>query len=172
MQLTQQPGVSNFGATLRVLRERAALSQRGLARRCGLTPAYVSLLEGGRRMPERPTVERLAEALDLSSEDCGRLLLSAGYAAPVAAVAAPAGPLAVAESVIDDADLTPQQRDVIARLTALYVQGLTARIRAGRPLVSDLAAPWQQRILDVMDEKMADDFAAFRESYLRPSFDL
>jgi transcriptional regulator with XRE-family HTH domain len=172
MQLTQQPGVSNFGAALRSLRERAALSQRGLARRSGLTPAYVSLLEGGRRMPERPTVERLAAALDLTSEDRGRLLLAAGYAAPAATVPAQTGPLAAAESVLDGADLTPDQRDVIAGLTALYVQGLTARIRAGRPLVSDLAAPWQQRILEALDEKMAEDFAAFRESYLRPLFDL
>lgn len=82
------------------------------------------------------------------------------------------GPLADAESVIGDADLSPEQRDIIARLTALYVQGLTTRLRDGKPLVSDLAAPWQQRILEAMDEKMSEDFATFRESYLRPSFDL
>jgi len=172
MQLTQQPGVNDFGATLRGMRERVALSQRGVARRCGLTPAYVSLLEGGRRRPERPTVERLAAALELDAGDRARLVLAAGYAAPVETTAGRAGLLAEAEAVIADADLTAEQRDVLSRLTTVYVQGLAARVRAGRPLVTDLAAPWQQRVLEAMDEKMAEDFATFRESYLRPSFDL
>jgi transcriptional regulator with XRE-family HTH domain len=172
MQLSQQPGVSNFAEVLRALRERAALSQRGVARRCGLTPAYVSLLEGGRRMPERPTVERLADALDLTAADRARLMLAAGYAAPLEAITPARGLLTEAEGVIAEATLTAEQRVLVGHLTTVYVQGLAARIRAGKPLVTDLAAPWQQRVLEAMDEKMADDFATFRESYLRPLFDL
>jgi hypothetical protein len=52
------------------------------------------------------------------------------------------------------------------------VEGLVARVRAGQPLVANLAAPWQQRILEAMQEKMREDFEAFREGYMRPSFDL
>ncbi len=60
-------------------------------------------------------------------------------------------------------------------MTALivgYAQGLAARARAGKPLVSDMAAPWQQRILEAMQEKMSEDFESFRDSYTRPIFDL
>ena len=57
-------------------------------------------------------------------------------------------------------------------LVARYAQGLAARARAGKPLVADLAAPWQQRILEAMQEKMAEDFESFRDAYMRPSFDL
>jgi transcriptional regulator with XRE-family HTH domain len=163
--------VSNFAVALRRAREAAALSQRALARRCGLTPAYLSLLEGGRRMPERPTVERIAAALGLNDAGRADLLLAAGYAAPAGGGGHP-GPLAEAEALIADPTLAPEQRDTIARLTALYVRGLLARLRAGRPLVSDLAAPWQQRVLEAIDEQMAEDFESFRTASMRPLFDL
>ncbi|MFM8978929.1 MAG: helix-turn-helix domain-containing protein, partial [Planctomycetia bacterium] len=53
-----------FAEALCAARAAAGLSQADLARRAGLTPAYVSLLESGRRRPPRPpVVERLARAL-------------------------------------------------------------------------------------------------------------
>jgi hypothetical protein len=57
-------------------------------------------------------------------------------------------------------------------LVTAYAEGLATRARAGRPLVSDLAAPWQRQILETLQEKMAEDFESFREAYMRPSFDL
>jgi hypothetical protein len=68
--------------------------------------------------------------------------------------------------------MTPAQRSQIAQLVRLYVEGLVARVRAGQPLVTNLAAPWQQRILEAMEEKMNEDFEAFREGFMHPSFDL
>ena len=170
MQLTQQPPVNSFATMLGRLRRGADISQRALARRCGLTPAYLSLLEAGRRMPERPAVERIAAALELGDADRAALLLAAGYAP--AGPAATAGPLADVEAVLRDASLGDEQRALIATLTKAYVEGLVARLRSGRPLVSNLAAPWQSRILEALQEKMAEDFESFRDAHLYPRFDL
>ena len=172
MELTQPRQATAFAALLQRLRQAAGLSQRALAKRCGLTPAYLSLLEAGRRTPERPTVERVAGALDLSEPERVALILSAGYAPAGGMPEAQRGPLADVEALLDDPDFTPQQRALMATLVRAYAEGLAARARAGKPLVSDLAAPWQQRILEALHEKMAEDFESFREAYMRPSFDL
>ena len=172
MQLARQPEVSSFAGTLAGYRQAAGLSQRALARRSELTAAYLSLLEAGRGRPGRGTVERLATALDLADADRATLLLAAGYAPTGGVGEATAGPLAEAESVLADASFTPEQRATIASLVAIYTRGLAARVRAGKPLVSDLAAPWQVRVLEAMEEKMAEDFESFRAAYLYPSFDL
>jgi transcriptional regulator with XRE-family HTH domain len=172
MQLTQQPTVNTFAEALQRVRLDAGLSQRGLAKRCGLTPAYLSLLEGGRRMPERPTVDRIAAALELDEEAGARLMVAAGYAPAGGLPGMRAGPLAEVEALLADVRVTAAQRSQIALLVRLYTEGLVARARAGQPLVANLAAPWQERILEAMQEKMNEDFAAFREGYMRPSFDL
>jgi transcriptional regulator with XRE-family HTH domain len=156
MQLTEQPGVDTFAAALAERRRAGGLSQRALAKRCGLTPAYLSLLESGRRMPERPTVLRLAEALELSPEQ----------------QAEPDRPLSDVETLLANPDFSPEQQAHMTLLVRLYAQGLVARARAGKPLVSDLAAPWQQRILEAMQDKMAEDFESFRDAFMRPSYDL
>jgi len=172
MQLTQQPAVNRFAAALRRFREAAGLSQRGLARHCGLTAAYLSLLEAGRRAPERGAVERIAAALELAERERAELLLAAGYAAGIEPEPARAGPLCDVEGLLGDEVFTPQQRALMTSLVTAYAEGLVARARAGRPLVSDLAAPWQRQILETLQEKMAEDFESFREGFMRPSFDL
>ena len=172
MQLTQPAPASTFAATLQGFRQATGLSQRALAKRCGLTPAYLSLLEAGRRAPERSAVQRLADALELRESDRATLLVSAGYAPPHGLPEAQAGALAEVETLLQEPGFTPQQRAQMTALVTAYAQGLAARARAGKPLVSDLAAPWQQRILEALHEKMAEDFESFREAYMRPSFDL
>ena len=172
MQLTQQATAGTFAATLQSFRQAAALSQRGLAKRCGLTPAYLSLLEAARRTPERAAVERIADALDLSENERATLLVSAGYAPAGGLRETQSGPLAEVETLLEEPGFTPQQRAQMTALITAYAQGLAARARGGKPLVSDLAAPWQQRILEALHEKMAEDFESFREAYMRPSFDL
>ena len=172
MQLTTSVLTSSLAATLQGFRQAAGLSQRGLAKRCGLTPAYLSLLESGRRAPERGAVERIADALALSNGDRTTLLISAGYAPTGGMPVGAAGPLAEVETLLGGTDFTPQQRALMTALVTSYAQGLAARARAGKPLVTNLAAPWQQRILEAMQEKMAEDFESFRDAYMRPSFDL
>ena len=55
--------MSTFGSELRRYRQRAGLSQEGLAARAGLSPEAVSLLERGRRTPRMTTLSLLAAAV-------------------------------------------------------------------------------------------------------------
>ena len=59
-----------FGDLLRRHRSSANITQEDLAGRTGLTPQAIGLLERGeRRRPHRYTVEKLAEALELTGQD-------------------------------------------------------------------------------------------------------
>ena len=61
---------STFGDLLRRHRDSANLTQEDLARRSGLTPQAIGLLERGeRRRPQKYTVGKLAEALGLTGQD-------------------------------------------------------------------------------------------------------
>ena len=61
--------VSTFGSELRWYRQRAGMSQEGLAARAGLSPEAVSLLERGRRSPRITTLSLLADALRLRPDE-------------------------------------------------------------------------------------------------------
>jgi transcriptional regulator with XRE-family HTH domain len=52
-----------LGRAIRVLRERAGLTQKVLAERAGTSEAYVSNIEGGRRDARWSTTVRLLRAL-------------------------------------------------------------------------------------------------------------
>jgi len=72
--------MSDFGATLRLKRRDAGLSQRRLADHAGLDYSYISKLENGRLpAPAAATIVRLAVALDCSPDE----LLSAAGKLPV-----------------------------------------------------------------------------------------
>jgi transcriptional regulator with XRE-family HTH domain len=67
---TRQTKISTrnvFSENLRVLRERAGLSQEGLARACGLHRTELSLLERRLRSPRLDTMIILARGLKLGS---------------------------------------------------------------------------------------------------------
>lgn len=70
---------TRFGVTLRRCRERANISQTKLARRAGYDHSHVGRMESGDRAPSRPTVETLADALDLPPTARATLLASAGF---------------------------------------------------------------------------------------------
>ena len=74
------PTPSAFPTMLRSLRERAGMSQNGLAERAGRDPGTINRLESGKRAPvNRELVEDLARALDLEPEDRDALLAAAGH---------------------------------------------------------------------------------------------
>lgn len=78
--LTNPPG-SEFGGLLRGFRERRnRISQSKLAEKAGYDHSFLSRLEAGSRMPTRESVERLAQAMELSQEETNLLLLTAGFA--------------------------------------------------------------------------------------------
>jgi len=72
--------VSGFGPALKGWRERRRLSQLELAIRAGTTQRHVSFLEGGRSIPGRGLVLRVAESLELPLRERNGLLLAAGFA--------------------------------------------------------------------------------------------
>src|SRR6266571_2983077 len=65
---------SQVGATIRVMREQAGLTQKGLAERASLTERTIRNLEYGVGRPRSNTVLLLAEALGLGAEQRQRLL--------------------------------------------------------------------------------------------------
>jgi transcriptional regulator with XRE-family HTH domain len=72
--------VPTFAELLREFRQRAGLSQRGLAAASAINPAIISRLESEDRGPSGPEqVLAIARALSLGDDDADRLLASAGY---------------------------------------------------------------------------------------------
>jgi transcriptional regulator with XRE-family HTH domain len=52
-----------LGRAIRILRDRAGITQKVLAERVGTSEAYVSNIEGGRRDARWSTISRLLDAL-------------------------------------------------------------------------------------------------------------
>ena len=74
------PTTSAFPGLLRGLRERAGMSQNGLAERAGRDPGTINRLESGKRAPvNRELVEDLARALGLEPDGRDALLAAAGH---------------------------------------------------------------------------------------------
>jgi transcriptional regulator with XRE-family HTH domain len=71
---------SEFAGALRAWRGCRRVSQLELALRAGTTQRHVSFIEGGRSLPGRAMVVRLAEALEVPLRERNTLLLAAGYA--------------------------------------------------------------------------------------------
>ena len=74
---------ATFGDLLRRYRDAAGLSQEALAERAGLSVDAIGMLERGeRRRPHRYTMQRLADALALSTEE--RAVVTAAIRRPLA----------------------------------------------------------------------------------------
>ena len=71
---------TRFAHELRGWRHRRRVSQLELALRAGTTQRHVSFIEGGRSLPGRAMVVRLAESLEVPLRERNALLLAAGYA--------------------------------------------------------------------------------------------
>lgn len=65
--MTDIDPLPQFGANLRVARERRGLSQEALAQRAGMDPAEIRRLESARRDPGIRVLTRLARALRMTA---------------------------------------------------------------------------------------------------------
>jgi transcriptional regulator with XRE-family HTH domain len=59
----------SLGQRIHELRDKADLSLRGLAKRIGISPAFLSDIELGRRFPSEEILAKLAGALEVSPEE-------------------------------------------------------------------------------------------------------
>lgn len=55
----------DYGKALRIARAAAGLQQQELAKKAGLTPGYISLVEMGRRKPSSGALRKLSRALGI-----------------------------------------------------------------------------------------------------------
>jgi transcriptional regulator with XRE-family HTH domain len=55
----------NYGRALRIARAIVGLEQKQLARRAGLDPSHISLMERGARQPSVGAIGKLCKALDI-----------------------------------------------------------------------------------------------------------
>ncbi len=55
----------DYGKALRIARAASGLQQQDLAKRAGLTPSYVSLVEMGKRTPSVGAIKKLSQALQI-----------------------------------------------------------------------------------------------------------
>ncbi|OGZ32487.1 MAG: DNA-binding protein [Candidatus Niyogibacteria bacterium RIFCSPLOWO2_12_FULL_41_13] len=60
---------AKLGKNLKKIRTNKKLSQGAIARKLGVHCAYISGIEHGKRNPTLATVERLANALDVSADE-------------------------------------------------------------------------------------------------------
>lgn len=81
------PLAQTLGGRIRVARQAAGLTTRGLAQLCGLSQPFVSQMENGQAMPSVVTLLRLAEALGTTLQ----WILDDGAQAPVSLVRAGTG---------------------------------------------------------------------------------
>ncbi len=62
--------MAKYKNSLRKIRKQRGLSQTRLARLCGYTRSYISLIETGRQKPSKRCRKAVAEALGVTIEDC------------------------------------------------------------------------------------------------------
>jgi transcriptional regulator with XRE-family HTH domain len=63
---TDDPYMGDLGRNLREARERLELTQEQIADRSGVHATEVSRIEAGKRDPQLSTIQRLAEAVELT----------------------------------------------------------------------------------------------------------
>jgi predicted ATPase/DNA-binding XRE family transcriptional regulator len=118
--MSRADGASTFGALLRRYRQEAGLSQEDLAERAGMSSQAIGALErGDRKRPYPITVRRLADALDLASDERAALIVAArpsATASPAASV--DTAPIQKWQVITTDPvadDLPPQLTSLLGR---------------------------------------------------------
>ncbi|HYF72481.1 MAG TPA: helix-turn-helix domain-containing protein, partial [Nocardioides sp.] len=134
----------SFGQRLRVLRERAGLSQEALAARAGLSPKAVGLLERGeRRHPYPNTVAALADGLGATANERAALVAAARRTpVPRAPASVRSWPAAPTPLVGRDAELRELGGLLVAegtRLVTLTGTGGVGKTRLALALLEQVA---------------------------------
>ena len=111
--------VRQLGEYIRLQRQMADLSLRGMADLTKVSNAYLSQIERGLHQPSLRVLQAIAEALDIPAD---ALLAQAGVTSPASDT--PAGSRSGTEAAIrSDPDLTTEEREALLRIYRHFVDG-------------------------------------------------
>jgi transcriptional regulator with XRE-family HTH domain len=115
------PRVRQLGQYIRLQRQMADLSLRGMADLTKVSNAYLSQIERGLHQPSLRVLRAIAEALNIPADT---LLAEAGLMSGTAEPST--GPRTGTEEAIrSDPDLTPEEREALLRIYRSFVDGRT-----------------------------------------------
>jgi transcriptional regulator with XRE-family HTH domain len=113
------PRVRQLGEYIRLQRQMADLSLRGMADLTKVSNAYLSQIERGLHQPSLRVLQAIAEALDIPADT---LLAEAGVVYGTSAH--PAATRTGTEAAIrSDPDLTAEEREALLRIYKSFVEG-------------------------------------------------
>ena len=113
------PRVRQLGQYIRLQRQMADLSLRGMADLTKVSNAYLSQIERGLHQPSLRVLQAIAEALKIPADT---LLAEAGVGSGTAE--SPPGSRAGTEAAIrSDPDLTAEEREALVRIYRSFVEG-------------------------------------------------
>ena len=113
------PRVRQLGEYIRLQRQMADLSLRGMADLTKVSNAYLSQIERGLHQPSLRVLQAIAEALKIPADT---LLAQAGVV-PGTAEEAPEAQPGTEAAIRSDPDLTPEEREVLLRIYRSFVEG-------------------------------------------------
>jgi transcriptional regulator with XRE-family HTH domain len=113
------PRVRQLGEYIRVQRQMADLSLRGMANLTKVSNAYLSQIERGLHQPSLRVLQAIAEALNIPADT---LLAEAGVVSGT--TEQPSGSRSGTEAAIrSDPDLAPEEREALLRIYRSFVEG-------------------------------------------------
>lgn len=116
-----QRKLSPFGQLIRQMRTTHGWSQAVVARRAGITPGYVGLIETGERgeKPALDIVKRIAQALECTIEETEGLMRAGGHLGPDEHLIDGTRPTIV-NMIKADPVLTEEQKHVVIAVYRAY----------------------------------------------------
>jgi transcriptional regulator with XRE-family HTH domain len=109
--------VRQLGEYIRLQRQMADLSLRGMAGLTKVSNAYLSQVERGLHQPSLRVLHAISEALGIPADT---LLAQAGFAPEAGRTEAPDRP-ATEEAIRSDPDLTPEEREALVQVYRSFV---------------------------------------------------
>jgi transcriptional regulator with XRE-family HTH domain len=113
------PRARQLGQYIRLQRQMADLSLRGMAELTKVSNAYLSQVERGLHQPSLRVLQAIAEALNIPAD---QLLAEAGFLSGPADPSAPPR-TGTEEAIRSDPNLTTEEREVLLRIYRSFVDG-------------------------------------------------
>ena len=115
--------VRQLGEYIRLQRQMADLSLRGMAGLTKVSNAYLSQVERGLHQPSLRVLHAIAEALGIPADT---LLAQAGFASEAKQEETPARRTPTEEAIRSDPDLTPEEREALVHVYRSFVDRRTS----------------------------------------------